>query len=578
MDRGLYAEAEKQYCDVLSLDPNNVDTLVGLGWARTRLFKLGSARQQFEKALGLDPNNAHAHAGLGTVAITLYQYSKDPAVKNQPQLLDQCEKHSRLAIKSDPHLAEAHFNLGQVYKHRGAIAQSVEALKKALHGNPSDVQVLCDLGMLELEQGLLGQAADRFEKAAGLRPDSATAHYGLAKVLLRQERLAEAVTELQTSVNLYPQSWQVRQDLADACLRQGRFDLAVREYQEILSLRQADVQAYLRIADVANMAGDASVRRWSLEALYQGLKQFPESVPLRIAAAEQHIALQQIDAALAEYWTALKQDNSNPRVIRGITRCHYLACLGKGVLDVPSANFEKAADAVEQAWNDNPQDKLLQISRAEMQSLAGQAPDVGSLRNGLQSAEERVAYVEALLAQCKYADAQKEVDTFLCNDASPESTLWTGDQLFFSRHLTGAESAYQKAAMSSPFKSRATESLKQVRAEREAARVARAAAARLSKDKKHVQAIDNYRRAIYQDPSVPEAHLELARLAEKIKPASRASLTESSLHYRAYMALNAGISPRERESIQKRSEDLDRRSAKLGQGLPRAPWIVALAD
>ncbi len=89
------------------------------------------------------------------------------------QMLDlySAEKYYRLAIKANPHYAEALNNLGTVYYARKGYRQAVNQYKKALRINPQSASVLSNLGTGYFARKDYKRAAEAWQQALAIDPE-----------------------------------------------------------------------------------------------------------------------------------------------------------------------------------------------------------------------------------------------------------------------------------------------------------------------------------------------------------------------------------------------------------------------
>ena len=131
-DQGNFAQAEKQYQEILTKSPNNLYSLSNLGVVLFRNGKLKAAELTLKKAIALAPKDEFSHTTLG---IVYYRQSKfDDALSELTQALainpksatahnylgitasqkgwqEAAEKEMLDAIAENPDYADAHFNL-----------------------------------------------------------------------------------------------------------------------------------------------------------------------------------------------------------------------------------------------------------------------------------------------------------------------------------------------------------------------------------------------------------------------------------------------------------------------------------
>jgi tetratricopeptide (TPR) repeat protein len=135
LEQGRYRTAEKQYQQVLTKDPTNLDALSNLGVAYFRAGKIHSAESTLKKALAISPDDAFVLTTLGIVHYRLSRF--DDALKelrkaiainpgsatahnylgitaSQKGRQQEAEKEMLQAIAKDPNYADAHFNLAVI--------------------------------------------------------------------------------------------------------------------------------------------------------------------------------------------------------------------------------------------------------------------------------------------------------------------------------------------------------------------------------------------------------------------------------------------------------------------------------
>ncbi|MHB8521553.1 MAG: tetratricopeptide repeat protein [Limisphaerales bacterium] len=132
---GRYAEAEKDYLQVLRMDENNPMTLANLASVQLEMGRLGEAEANLKRALAAAPN--------------------------------------------DP------FNLymqGALRYRQDKIEDALDALSRAAKLDPNKAVVQNLLGVVLIQKGLGDQAETAFRKAIQLYPEYAEAHMNLARV------------------------------------------------------------------------------------------------------------------------------------------------------------------------------------------------------------------------------------------------------------------------------------------------------------------------------------------------------------------------------------------------------------
>ncbi|HEV2690192.1 MAG TPA: tetratricopeptide repeat protein [Bryobacteraceae bacterium] len=107
------------------------------------------------------------------------------------QMLDfgTAEKYYRLAVKANPHYAEAINNLGTIYYAHKSYRRAVNEYKKALRINPESASMWSNLGTGYFARKDYPQASDCYQKALSLDPEVFESHSSHGVLL--QERTVE---------------------------------------------------------------------------------------------------------------------------------------------------------------------------------------------------------------------------------------------------------------------------------------------------------------------------------------------------------------------------------------------------
>ena len=112
-------DAAQVFEQVLRIDPDNVDALLKLGYARFHLDDYGDALRVYDKILDIDVTNAEAWNLKSLVHYEQKQYAK---------ALDSAEK----SIESEPTFGMAWYNKACFLSLLNQVPESLEALKRAI--------------------------------------------------------------------------------------------------------------------------------------------------------------------------------------------------------------------------------------------------------------------------------------------------------------------------------------------------------------------------------------------------------------------------------------------------------------
>jgi tetratricopeptide (TPR) repeat protein len=198
------AQARRFFDRALSVDPNNVDALIGLAaadaYAGALLFvtdpaaTFAAAEAKLTKALSSVPDHPRGHIWLGSV----YMFTRRAA-----QGIAECEH----VLELDRNLASAHslIGLGKIFVGR---AEETEAhVDEALRLSPRDTMAYGWMHIAGYAKGHLGrweQAAAWFRRAIEANRNYQYPHFQLAAALAQLGRLDEARSAVKAGLALNP--------------------------------------------------------------------------------------------------------------------------------------------------------------------------------------------------------------------------------------------------------------------------------------------------------------------------------------------------------------------------------------
>jgi protein O-mannosyl-transferase len=146
------------------------------------------------------------------------------------------------ALRVDPGLAAAHFNLGGVHLQAGRLPAAVDRFEQALKIDPNYVAAHASLGSALLLEGRTAEALSHYETALRLEP-SAKAHQNLGIALLYVRQWPAAAAHLEQAVRLEPDRAPAHEFLGDALSAQGRKAEAAAHYQRALQIEPGNEHA-----------------------------------------------------------------------------------------------------------------------------------------------------------------------------------------------------------------------------------------------------------------------------------------------------------------------------------------------
>lgn len=128
--------------------------------------------------------------------------------------------YCREALRLDPHLPEAHYNLGLALYRQGRIDEAESRWIRATSIDPDYAEAHYNLGALYYSRGELGAALKRFERAVVIHPTMAMAHNALGIAAEANGDVESARRHYSETLRLSPQLVETQRHLAR--LERGR--------------------------------------------------------------------------------------------------------------------------------------------------------------------------------------------------------------------------------------------------------------------------------------------------------------------------------------------------------------------
>jgi tetratricopeptide (TPR) repeat protein len=153
--------------------------------------RLDEAQAAFEAVLAQAPNVAEAHHNLGLV----YRRKGD---------LGRAEASFRKAAEAKPGFAEPHGALAVILAGAGKVDEALAEAEKAAAAAPQNAQYRYNLAVMYMNVGKSQEALDSFLEAEKLDPANAEIEYHLGTVLLGLNRVPEAIARLEKYVQSAP--------------------------------------------------------------------------------------------------------------------------------------------------------------------------------------------------------------------------------------------------------------------------------------------------------------------------------------------------------------------------------------
>ncbi len=234
--------------------------LVGRGELYRALGKLAQRNLNYEAAVGLlehavaiIPNNAAAHQTLGRAYV-----ENGRETEGYAELV--------VALLLDPDAVDTLTDLGRLHLTAGRPARAVEALERAIGGDPTNALAVHALADALIRAGRIIEGKQRLEESERLqaRAIEDERRVRTAGVLTLQAEVRMGARDFNVAIDLWRQAIAAQRGsavrqlrLADALVAADRRDEAVTEYLTAISLG-ASAEAHRRLAELYDALGRAA--------------------------------------------------------------------------------------------------------------------------------------------------------------------------------------------------------------------------------------------------------------------------------------------------------------------------------
>ena len=173
-------------------------------------------------------------------------------------------EHYRQALKMDPYLPGAHFELAEAIleaspNDAAAQTEAQQQLQEALRVDGESARIECEMGRDAYLQSRMDAALAHYRRALVLVPTDVEALMGTARILMRQQKPADALPLLKQAVEEDPLNGEAHYRFSRALQALGQSDAAheqIRIYETIQSARQKVIQVYQEMNRRVNTPAD----------------------------------------------------------------------------------------------------------------------------------------------------------------------------------------------------------------------------------------------------------------------------------------------------------------------------------
>ena len=168
--------AAEQFRKALELNPNHVDSLIGLAATTAQMGDPEAALEHAKKALKIEPSNAKVYNTVGALNLANAQSLKH---------LDEAEANFRKALSLDPNLVSSRMNLARLHISMRKPESAIKEYEAVIKFQPENLSAHAELARAYLYAGSLDKATEEAEKTVELSPQNPVSRAILGEMYAR---------------------------------------------------------------------------------------------------------------------------------------------------------------------------------------------------------------------------------------------------------------------------------------------------------------------------------------------------------------------------------------------------------
>ncbi|MEW5895203.1 MAG: tetratricopeptide repeat protein [Candidatus Omnitrophota bacterium] len=151
-----------------------------------------------------------------------------------------------LGKKISPTDADKYASLSVAYERLERYNEAIDALKKAIQGNPNNAHFFFRLGMMYFNQQEKDQAVEALKRAIEIDPLYYEVYYNLGIFYVKEGCHLEASQMFLKATHVKPGEAQAYRELADSCFSMGDYKEALEYFDKVISLSKGDAYSHYR--------------------------------------------------------------------------------------------------------------------------------------------------------------------------------------------------------------------------------------------------------------------------------------------------------------------------------------------
>jgi tetratricopeptide (TPR) repeat protein len=482
-DQGQASQAIEEYKKALELDPNNSLIYSEMAESYLRNGRAREATETANKAIQIDPDNIEAHKLLTNIYLQVIgraNAQQPPSTETINNAIHEFEE----IVRIDPTEHNSFIMLGRLYQIKGDRDKATAIYKKFLGIEPGSEEGVTALAKLHMDAGNFKEAADLLEAFVKQRPDSDTALQTLGEAYSEMQEYAKAADAYHRAAQLDPDDIEIKKAEAQALFMADKVDEAAKLYEELTKAEPDDGLALLRLGQIYRRQMKYDLARENLQKASQA---FPDSVEIQFNLVMLDRDEGRLEDALKRANEILKKtEKANGRYTEAERQNRRIFLINQGILNQMLGNYDGAirtfqevktltnekdgrADALiietyrtarnldkaqqyaEQALSESPNNRQLQMIRADIIAERGKLDDgiriLQQMQKGSDDDLEVIAAMVSVYQRAKKFDqAQNLLNAATKRFPNEEQVYFQQGALYEKqKKYDEAEKAFRKA-------------------------------------------------------------------------------------------------------------------------------------
>jgi len=295
---GKVEESEQAFRNILAKNPQDAQSLAGLGAIQLSRNQPGEALKLYEQAKAIAPNDPRVRQGIAIAQARL---------GHLPEAIKALEEIDPRSWSADVVLA-----LGTFYLRANRPTDAIRLLTPVVERAPRFLGARYQLALAYLAINDPTAAVNQLEEFQRQAPDNVQARFRLAVAYSRAGRARDALTQLDPLAKTLEKSPEYQLERGQALFLAGQFDEALLAATAAQRLASQLPQPYLLMGQIQNRRSNTRAAR---EMFAKAAEVDATYVPARLALGGLDLAANDPDAAIKEFDTAIQ---ANPKSIEAV--------------------------------------------------------------------------------------------------------------------------------------------------------------------------------------------------------------------------------------------------------------------